>query len=247
MEIKATSHFIKSISDRTVTGIFAVHGNVDSGGDRSWPGAFNKTISDNASRFRFLWQHDASAPPIAKVDSVTEISRDQLPADVLAKAPDATGGVEITRTYLKTARADEVLTGIQAGALNEMSYAYDAVRFDFTTEAEKQVRNLYEVRLYEASDVNWGMNAATVGAKCDDIMIARFAAYLAEFKAGARHSAADMALLNQIVTNALQLGADNAKLIDSPDKAAESAAATPALPAITDLRRQFQKLLIANS
>jgi len=242
MEIKATSHFIKSITDRTVTGIFAVHGNVDSGFDRSHPGSFSRTLQENAKRIRFLWQHDASQPPIARVDSMREISREELPIEILNKAPEATGGVEVTRTYLATPRGDEVLTAIKDGALNEMSYAYDAVHPSITKMPDgTQIRELNEVRLYEASDVNWGMNAATVGAKCDDIMIARFASYIAEFKAGARHSASDMALLNEIVANALKLGADNAKLISADDAAKDDTPnATPALVDITSLRDQMQ-------
>lgn len=243
MELKALPHFTKSIEGRTVTGIFAVHGNVDSGFDRSHPGAFAKTIAEGASRFRHLWQHDMSAPPIAKIEAIRELNRDELPDAVLSKAPDATGGVEVTRKYLETARADEVLTALKEGALNEMSYAYDAVKFDFADVGGTKVRELREVRLYETSDVNWGMNPATHASKSYDLVLARLAALMDGLKAGARHSAADMALLNQIAENAIALGANTAKLITADETPkAEPVAATPALPNLTLLRARLQQL-----
>ena len=84
-------------------------------------------------------------------------SREELPAEVLAKAPDATGGAEVTREYLTTERGDEILSGIVAGAINEMSYGYDAIKYSFENTPEgKQVRNLQEVRLWDISDVTFG-------------------------------------------------------------------------------------------
>jgi HK97 family phage prohead protease len=165
MEYKSLPQFTKSIEGRTVTGIFAVHGNVDSGGDRSWPGTFTNTSMNGRERARFLWQHDASAPPVATIKSIREVQRSELPSSVLGFAPDATGGAEVTREYLDTPRADEVLAGIKAGAIEEMSYGYDVTRYDFEETDEKQIRNIREVKLYDISDVNWGMNPATTGIK----------------------------------------------------------------------------------
>jgi HK97 family phage prohead protease len=165
MEQKATPHFMKSVTDRTVTGVFMVHGNVDDGGDRSWPGSAASPSINGRSRARFLWMHDSGAPPIAAIDYIKELSRAELPTSVLGFAPDATGGVEVQRTYLDTPRGNEVLAGIKAGAIEEMSYAYDVTRSDFETVGERQVRNIREVKFYDISDVNWGLNPATVGSK----------------------------------------------------------------------------------
>lgn len=244
MEIKATPHFIKSIDDRTVTGIFAVHGNVDSGYDRSHPGAFAKTISERGGDVRFLWGHDFMSPPVAKIDSLRELSRDELTTLVLGKAPEATGGVEVVRTYLDTPRGNEILAGVKSGAISEMSYAYDALQFDFEEADGKQVRNLRQVKLYEVSDVNFGMNPATQGAKGLDVF-ANIAAYLAAFKAGARHSGGDTALINQIVENAIALGATNAKLITADDATkTEQPTATPASVDLISLRNALHKIQI---
>jgi HK97 family phage prohead protease len=226
MEIKTTVHQIKEISGRTVTGIFAVHGNIDGGGDRSFPGAFAKTFAERSGKIRFLWGHDFFSPPTAKITNLREVGRDELPEGVLAAAPDAMGGAEVTREYLSTPRGDEILEGIKTGAIGEMSYAYDAVKFDFEELGDKRVRNLREVRLYEASDVLWGMNPATQGSKAD-ALIEQIARYMAALKSGARHSSADIELINQIAANAISLGATNVKLLDEQDDGKQQSRAEP--------------------
>lgn len=164
MEFKAIPQFTKEIKDRTVTGIFCVHGNVDDGGDRSHPGAFESAASGK-NRIRFVWQHRMDLPPVAKVNYVKEVGRDGLPTKVLDFASDATGGAEVSRTYLDTERGSEILEGIKSGAIEEMSYAYNATEFDFEDVDGKQIRNLRKVECLDISDVLWGMNPATSAVK----------------------------------------------------------------------------------
>lgn len=164
-EYKAQPQFTKEIADRIVTGIFAVHGNVDEGNDRSWPGSFANTTVNGRNRTRFLWMHQGGEPPVAAIKSVREVGRDELPTSVLGYAPNATGGVEVVREYLDTPRGNEVLTGLKAGTIDEMSYAYDPTRFDFEEVDDRLIRNLREIKLYDISDVNWGMNPATTAVK----------------------------------------------------------------------------------
>jgi hypothetical protein len=58
--------------------------------------------------------------------------------------------------------------GIKSGAINEMSFGYDPTKFDFEeiddqkSGRKRLVRNLRELRLWDTSDVNWGMNPATM-------------------------------------------------------------------------------------
>jgi len=234
-EYKTSPQYIKAIEGRTVTGIFAVHGNVDVGRDRSHPGAFAKTFAEGMRRVKFLWMHNPFDPPTAVIKSLREVSREELPAEVLALAPGATGGAEVVREYLPTPRGDEILTGIKAGAINEMSYGYDPVKFDFEQLPEgKMVRNLREVKLWDISDVTWGLNQATVGSKFSlplELLVEQVRAFGEELKAGRRNSANDQvlaaqrALIDQLHALVVDLGARNCaglkELVETPVGEAE--------------------------
>jgi HK97 family phage prohead protease len=193
IEHKAIKNGTMGIEDRTVTGIFAVHGNVDAGDgwtsrDRSHPGLFGDFTVEGRKRAVFLWQHNSFEPPIATIDRLFDVALADLPPAVQKYAPDATGGTAVTRTYLDTPRGNEVLAGLKSGALSEMSYAYDALRWD-TEKAESEgvlpIRNLYQAELYDISDVNWGMNPATSadGSKRGQPIADEHAAVLAAVRA----------------------------------------------------------------
>lgn len=174
MEYKAIEIETKEIGEdgRTVTGFAAVFGNIDSGYDRIHKGAFKKTLKESGGRVKHLWQHDMSQPPIATVKELREVGRDELPDSVTKAWPDATGGLLVVRKYLDTPRGNEILRGIEAGAISEMSFAYDPLKYDFEPDKDgMQIRNLRELRLWETSDVVWGMNAATVASKSVDYRI----------------------------------------------------------------------------
>lgn len=170
VEVKYLPQSIKAIDDRTIIGIFAVHGNVDDGGDRSHMGAFAEATAGR-NRVKHLWNHGGGwfdrgqTPPIAVVKSIREVSRDELPDEVLNYAPDATGGAEVARTYLNTDRANEILEGIKAGAISEMSYAYEVTKATFTETDDQYIREIHSMFLFDTSDVNWGMNMATMSKK----------------------------------------------------------------------------------
>lgn len=169
MEYKALPSFVKAIDGRTVTGIASVFGNIDSYGDIVFKGAFKKTIEENGSRVKHLWMHDVWMPPTAKIIELSEVGRGELPDVVKEKFPQAKGGLQVVREYLDTPRGNEILAGIQAGAINEMSFGYDALKWDIEElkEGEQRyiVRNLREVRLWDTSDVTFGANEATVASK----------------------------------------------------------------------------------
>lgn len=171
MEFKAAVTEIKLIDDRTVAGFASVFGNVDSYYDIVHKGAFKKTIKERSNRVRHLWMHEAYSPPTATIKELKEVDADELPDQVRDQHPETTGGLLVVREYLRTTRGDEILEGIKSGAINEMSFGYDAVKYDFEEikgpdeEHGMMVRNLREVRLWDTSDVNWGANSATVAAK----------------------------------------------------------------------------------
>ncbi len=187
IEYKSVKAVTMGIEDRTVTGIFCVHGNLDEGdgwtsrGDRSHPGLFGDFTVDGRKRAVFLWQHRSGDPPIATIDQLFEVVRADLPPAVLSYAPDATGGVVVKRTYLSddiTTQPGLILAGLKSGAITEMSYAYDPTRWDFEKQDDTEgyrlpIRNLYEADLYDISDVNWGMNPATSadGTKAQPIAV----------------------------------------------------------------------------
>lgn len=250
-EFKSLPNTIKVIDDRTVTGIASVFGNVDEGLDRIWPGAFSRTISQRRTKFRHLWNHDFFSPPIASIDDIREVTRDDLPETVLQQAPEAVGGLQVTRTYFDTPRASEVLVGLKAGAINEMSIGLDAVKFDFAEVDGQRVREIREIRLYDTSDVLWGMNGATSAVKLSmpiDLLIKHLEFYLIDQKAGARHSAADIEKLNQIAILAIDLGATNVKVVDSDEDSADKTrlGAGKSVPPLTLDRMRLQLLEFEN-
>ena len=169
MEYKLLIAQPKAIDGRVVTGLAAITGNVDAGNDRIQKGAFRKTIQENGKRVRHLWMHDMWQPPTAVIKELVEVGRDDLPEDLKAAHPEATGGLQVAREYLDTERGNEILAGIKAGGIAEMSIGYDPVKFAFEelkTEGQSvMVRNLKEVRLWDTSDVTYGMNELTVASK----------------------------------------------------------------------------------
>lgn len=160
---------VKDIDGRDVTGIASVFGNIDDGGDIVHRGAFKKTLKEQKDRIRHLWQHDFWSPPIATIMSLQEVGKDALPQK-LQKRDDVTGGLEVRRRYLTNERAEEIFEGISTGAINEMSFAFNPQKYDFDEvdlddEKTMRVRNIRELRLWETSDVIWGMNALTSASK----------------------------------------------------------------------------------
>jgi len=154
-------------NEREVTALNALLGNVDDGGDITWPGAFAKTLQENWGRVRVLWQHDSWEPPIGTPVWAKEIEANELPPEVRMRFPDAVGGLLSKVLYLDTPRGNEVLTGIKAEAIKENSFGYDPVKFDFDEIDGRRIRNLRELKLWDIGPVNWGMNAGalTVGFK----------------------------------------------------------------------------------
>ena len=157
---------IEITDERVVKSIYSVMGNIDDGNDRMFSRAFAKTLRERAERVKVLWQHDSYAPPIATPQVLKELTLEELPPELVKRYPDATGALYGEVTYLETPRGDEVLQGIKSGAITESSIGYDPVRFDFEEiVGNGMVRNLREVRLWDISPVNWGMNAATMNMK----------------------------------------------------------------------------------
>lgn len=213
-EFKTLPHFTKAIEGRTVTTLFSVAGNIDSYGDRIWPGAFAQTFAQRGLKVLHLWQHDFLSPPIAVVKALQEIPREALPEEVLAEFPEALGGAEAVSDFLETERGEEVLTALKSGSPLEASFGYDAIKVDFEEVNGERIRNLREVRLWELSTCLWGANSATLGSKLHiplDQLLKHLEFHIGNVASGARHSSADVKLLNTIHRAAVDLGCDECK------------------------------------
>ncbi len=207
-------------SGRVRAGIAAVFGNVDAIGDRVMPGAFAKTLSEGAKRCKHLWNHSYQHPPVASIIELKELSRAELPPEVLEKSPEATGGLLVKREYYDVDLANWILKAIDAGDINEMSFAYDTIQSRTITEPSgdgdktREIRELVELKLYDTSDVLWGCNFATVadGAKNLDgvplgVIASQLAMYQSQIKAGRRNADSDQKLIELIHSTAVDLGA----------------------------------------
>jgi hypothetical protein len=257
-EYKQLRHATKAIDGRTVVGIAAVHGNIDDGGDRSWPGSFADTTVDGRNRAVFLWMHNAGDPPTAAINYVKEIPRAQLPPAVQSFAPESTGGVEVSRTYLDTPRGNEILAGLTAGAINEMSYAYQPTQYDFEELNGQTIRNLRALQIFDFSDVTWGMNPATVGSKAFweirpladhaeamDAAIHEFMRRVDELKerrakAGRTFSAANTTRIGSIADDLAKAASDLKQMLK--DSEPQSQSSNDALRALLDYQRTLATL-----
>ncbi len=158
-----------------VEAIVAVMGSVDEGRDRIMPGAFSKTIQERASKVRVLDQHNADSVMrvLGKPTALREMTRAELPGELLQQYPDATGGLYArTQFFLDTPEGKGAFTRLAQGGLDEWSIGYDALDVDYTTEVKDgktvRVRNLKTIRLWEVSPVLWGMQPATTTLSAKD-------------------------------------------------------------------------------
>jgi uncharacterized protein len=132
-------HFeLKRLSeDGTFTGMAAVYGNVDLGGDVIEPGAFTRTLKDRNGEIKLLYQHDP-AQPIGK-----------------GKLTDTANGLMIEgRLALGISVARDAYEAVKMGIVDGLSIGYDVIR----REVKDGKRFLKEIRLFEVSLVTFPMN-----------------------------------------------------------------------------------------
>lgn len=233
-----------AIHDRTVTTLFSVD-NLDRVGDITPPSAFTKSIQERGTKIPHLLMHDERSPAIARILSFAPVPRDELPADVRAEYPEATGGMSCRSLFLKNARAEEVFEGIQAG-LYGASFAYRIMRKEQKTLPDgRSARILHEVKLLEVSSVHTGMeaNGATRSQLARKALDAMEGA-----KAGRRHSRADEDMLNNIIAIARMLlgEADADEITEAIDEASEGKSAIVAAPLVNPARTTTHEALVAN-
>ncbi|MDP9314078.1 MAG: HK97 family phage prohead protease [Chloroflexota bacterium] len=204
-QLKTFSSIVTKADGNTVQGLWTVFSVIDSYGDRS-----HKGLAGNATpnSVRFMFNHDLNSVPVAKITKLWEVGAADLPAQVRSLYPEATGGAMVERVYLETPRGQEVKAAVLAGAITDMSYGFDTKRVGTTRDTSgTQIRELYEVDLWEISDV--ALRGAVPGTLSNVAAKAgyKYAGGLST-RAGARHSAADNDLLKRIHDDVVSLGAD---------------------------------------
>lgn len=124
MERKQFSSYTGTIDEAQgiVEKIVAVMGNIDQGGDRIWPGAFSKTIQERGLKIKGMDQHDSKSVRnvVAKTLAMRELTKGELPPDLLMRYPEATGGLWVKAQYMMGTQAGkETFTLIASGAIDE--------------------------------------------------------------------------------------------------------------------------------
>lgn len=175
-------------------GIASVYGSVDSYGDVVEPGAFAKTIAERGKSVPILWQHDS-------------------------RLPIGSGEVFDTGTHLgikgqileAVSHGADAMRLAKAGIVKGLSIGYQVLKDSW--DAERKVRLLKEIKLYEVSFVTFPANelAMLTGIKSSapgDDAYSVLCELADDFKAGRMLSAANMAKLKSIVDSLQSLLAD---------------------------------------
>jgi hypothetical protein len=115
------------------------------------PGAFTKTLQENASRVRILYQHD-TRELIGKPLSMRETAI----------------GLEVEGKISKTVRGDEVLELMRDEVATDLSIGFDCVKVEIEErDGMLPLRHVKEVKLFEFSVVTWGANAPAKITECN--------------------------------------------------------------------------------
>ncbi len=105
------------------------------------PGAFSKTLKENAKRIKVLWQHNADWP-IGVPEVLKEDAR----------------GLFIDAVLSSTPRAEEAAQLLRDGVITEMSIGFDPITSYLDHSGSEPVRHITELRLWEVSLVTFAAN-----------------------------------------------------------------------------------------
>lgn len=177
-ETKRVPTFIKQIlEDQGIVEHFvAIMGNLDVGKDVIEMGAFRKSLAERKNRIRVLDQHqtDSVMRVIGKPLELREVGVEELTEEVLEYAPDATGGLLATTQYaISTDNGRNAYELVKGGFVDESSIGYDPVQVyhkEIVIDGKKvKIRLLKELRLWEYSNVIFGMNPATAVVSAKEV------------------------------------------------------------------------------
>jgi HK97 family phage prohead protease len=143
---------LKDIDEKQgrILGYFSKFGNIDSDKDMIMPGAFTKTLKENHSRIKHLYQHDPLKPLAGVKNGRLVITEEKE-------------GLAFDSTISQTSYGRDVIKLYSDGVIDEHSIGFNTVR-----KSEKQgYVQIEEIKLWEGSTVTWGANefAGTTSVK----------------------------------------------------------------------------------
>lgn len=136
-------------------GYASVFGNVDSYGDKVMPGAFTKSLAksfpDDGAGIPCYWSHRMDDPEFILGKTVSAVEDEH--------------GLKVRVSLdLDNPKAAAAYRALKAGAVNQMSFAYEVVDSHFIPEKGAKyggVNELRELNIFEVSVVQIGANTAT--------------------------------------------------------------------------------------
>lgn len=145
LEVKSWSE------DGVFSGYASVFNVTDDQKDVMMPGAFAKTIKEQAGEIKLLWQHHPDEP----IGVIEEIREDEVGLFVRC------------RLLLDLQRGKEAYSLLKAGAMKGMSIGYRVKHAEI--DPKTGLRHIYEVELFEVSLVTFPANQkAQVASKSSD-------------------------------------------------------------------------------
>jgi uncharacterized protein len=132
-EIKADTN----TNNMSISGYASVFNVIDSYGDAIKPGAFAKTIMENMSRVKMLYQHSLMMP-IGKITSLSEDSK----------------GLYFSSVLSNTTMGRDCYQLAKDGILDEVSIGFNSIKDEYINN----IRVISEVKLWEISLVTFAAN-----------------------------------------------------------------------------------------
>lgn len=133
-----------------IEGYFSVFGNKDSDKDIIRPGFFTKTLQENHSRIKHLYQHDSWKPLSGTKNGNLILTQDNY-------------GLRYKSTVSKTSYGRDVIRLHLDGVIDENSIGFQTTQ----SKDHDDYRELIEGIMWEGSSVTWGANdkALNISAK----------------------------------------------------------------------------------
>jgi HK97 family phage prohead protease len=138
-EYKSIKAEIKDVDQAQgiVTGYFSVFDSKDADNDVIVKGAFERSLNNNGTRIKHLWQHDVRFP-LSKPSVLIEDNK----------------GLYFESKVSKTSYGKDVLQLYQDGVVDEHSIGFRTVK----SANKKDYTELQEVKIFEGSTVTFGAN-----------------------------------------------------------------------------------------